>query len=160
MERQTRALVAEDWRIFRELRLGALADAPDAFSTTLADAQSHSDLQWQDRLPGSGPTIVAIDQGRTVAMGGAFAPPDSDTATLWGMWTAPEARGRGHGSRVLADLVTWCLARELTVLLDVTEGNAAARRLYVSHGFEPTGEWQPLRDGSPLRVESMRLKFT
>lgn len=160
MEQSTRVLVAEDWKIFRDLRLRALADAPDAFATTLADAQSHSDLVWQGRLPGSGPTIVATESGQPVAMGGAFAPPDSDSATLWGMWTAPEARGRGHASRVLADLVTWCLTHERSVLLDVTEGNVAARHLYLSHGFEPTGEWQPLRDGSTLRVESMRLELT
>ena len=101
--------------------------------------------------------MVSTEDGQPVAMGGAFVSPDSEVAMLWGMWTAPEARGRGHGTRILADLLSWCRERGLAVMLDVTEGNEAARRLYLSHGFVPTGEWQPLRDGSPLRVESMRL---
>jgi hypothetical protein len=30
----------------------------------------------------------------------------------------------------------------------VTEGNDAARRLYEQCGFEGTGQWEPLREGS------------
>ena len=69
-------------------------------------------------------------------MGGVFTPPDSAVAYVWGMWTAPEARGRGYASGLLADLVNLCRARHLGVRLHVTEGNQAARRLYTAHGFQ------------------------
>ena len=52
---------------------------------------------------------------------------------------------RGHGAQ--------------TLLLQVTDGNAAARRLYERAGFAATDELSPLRDGSPLRVRTFRLEL-
>jgi GNAT superfamily N-acetyltransferase len=149
---------ADDWAAFREIRLRALADAPDAFGSTLAQAEQVSDEGWRERAAGPHPTLLLLEGDRPVAMGGAFVSPGEGRAMIWGMWTAPEARGRGHGSRILGDLVAWCRKRGLEVSLHVTEGNDAARRLYVGHGFAPTGEWEPLREGSDLRIELLRLE--
>ena len=38
-----RELAASEWREYRDLRLRALKDSPDAFSATYADAQARSD---------------------------------------------------------------------------------------------------------------------
>ncbi|CAN5525203.1 GNAT family N-acetyltransferase [soil metagenome] len=152
-----RVLGPEDSALYRRVRLRALADAPDAFGSLVADAELKPDSLWQDQLRGPGPVVVSTQDGEPVAMGGAFVGPDSAEARLWGMWTAPEARGHGHATRVLAHLLAWCRARDLAVALDVTEGNDPARALYVAHGFRPTGEWEPLREGSSLRAETMRL---
>jgi hypothetical protein len=73
------------------------------------------------------------------------------------MWTSPKARGCGYAAGLLADLVSWCRDRDLDVRLQVTQGNDAARRLYVGHGFKPTGAWEPLREGSTLQVEELQL---
>lgn len=143
MDKQvTRTLAAEDWKIFRQVRLRALADAPDAFGIMLAEAELNADSVWRERVQGPGPTKVVAEDGAPVAMGGAFAPPDSGVAMLWGMWTAPEARGRGHASRILTELLSWCRERDLTVMLDVTEGNAQARnRLFTDDGV--VGDQRP-----------------
>jgi predicted GNAT family acetyltransferase len=79
-------------------------------------------------------------------------------AMLWGMWTAPEARGRGHARRLLDEVVAWADRNGRTTLLHVTEGNVVARKVYVDYGFEPTGTWAPLREGSQLRIEELRLR--
>jgi ribosomal protein S18 acetylase RimI-like enzyme len=150
-------LAGDDWRTFREIRLRALADAPDAFGTTLAQAEGLPDDVWRERAEGPGPTLLVLEDGRPVAMGGLFPLPAEGRAMIWGMWTAPEARGRGLGSRLLGQLVARARARGLEVFLHVTEGNEAARRLYLEHGFAPTGEWEPLREGSDLRIELLRL---
>jgi len=157
MDVELRRITAEDWSLFRDIRLRALADSPDSFGTTLAEAEAHPDTLWQQRADAPGPTLVVLQDDRAVAMGGAFTPQDSDVAFVWGMWTAPEARGRGYAARLLADLVGWCRDRHLGVRLHVTEGNDAARRLYVAHGFKPTGVWEPLREGSPLRIEELQF---
>ncbi|MDO9497923.1 MAG: GNAT family N-acetyltransferase [Nocardioides sp.] len=158
MDVDVRTLTADDWQLFREVRLQALADAPDAFGRTLAEASEESPEQWQAKTAGPGPIVVLLEGGTPVAMGGVFAPEHEPRAVVWGMWTAPEARGRGYGARLLRELVAWCHEQgPPEVLLHVTEGNDAARRLYLAHGFEPTGEWETLRPGSPLRIEELRL---
>ena len=40
----------EDWVEFREIRLRALADAPDAFGMTLTGALEQTESAWRSRL--------------------------------------------------------------------------------------------------------------
>lgn len=155
---ELRAVTRDDWRLLRDVRLRALADAPDAFGSTLAQAEQLTDEVWRGRADNGGLTLVAVEDGVGLAMAGAFAPDDRPTVFVWGMWTDPVARGRGLGGRLLDALVAWCrTAAYDEVRLHVTEGNDAARRLYVGRGFEPTGTWEPLREGSSLRIEELAL---
>jgi GNAT superfamily N-acetyltransferase len=163
---ELRSVTVADWRLLREIRLRALADAPKAFGTTLDQARGLSDAEWRARAGGGGGvTLLALDDGVAVAMGGLFAPPDRAIAFVWGMWTDPVARGRGVGGQLLDSLVARCRDAELDgahhdeLRLHVTEGNAGARELYVGRGFRSTGTWEPLRDGSSLRIEELRLVF-
>jgi GNAT superfamily N-acetyltransferase len=71
---------------------------------------------------------------------------------------APEHRGRGAGQLLLEAVLTWARAagaRDLA--LDVTRGDTPAVRLYARAGFRPAGDPKPLRAGSPLTVQPMRL---
>lgn len=151
-----RAIGADDWADLREVRLRALADAPDAFGATLAAAESQPESFWRERAGSAGLTLLVWEDARPVAMGGIHAPTPG-TGMVWGMWTAPEARGKGHGSRILDELLAWARRERLEVRLQVTEDNESARRLYIDRGFESTGEWAPLREGSPVRAEQLRL---
>ena len=132
MDPELRTLTPDDWMLFRDTRLRALADSPDAFGVTLDEARDQPESLWRSRVGSPGPTLVVLDEARPVAMGGVFAPPDEKHAYIWGMWTAPEARGRGHAVRILDALVEWCDEHDLDVLLHVTEGNDTARRIYVT----------------------------
>lgn len=150
----------DDWQEFREIRLRALADAPTAFGVTLADAEDQPDGTWRARLDQGDPVLAVRDEGALVAMGGGWRPPeDPDRVMVWGMWTAPEARGRGHARALLDRLVGDARARGVsTVELHVTEGNDGARKLYEDFGFVPTGQWEPLREGMALQIELLRLR--
>ena len=71
----------------------------------------------------------------------------------------PFLPGEATGSFwILAAVVDWARDAGRTPYLHVTEGNATARAVYVDAGFEPTGTWEPLREGSPLRIEEMVLR--
>jgi ribosomal protein S18 acetylase RimI-like enzyme len=75
-------------------------------------------------------------------MAGGFVP-EADTVQLWGMWVAPEARGRGTGRALVEAVVAWARERgAAAVRLDVTDTERArpAAALYRSLGFAPTGE--------------------
>lgn len=149
----------EDWAEFREIRLRALGDSPDSFGMTLAGALTQTEDAWRSRLDTTDPILLVREGGVAVAMGGGWAPAEQPgRMMIWGMWTAPEARGRGHGRAIVRHLLAWGRAHEITdVTLHVTEGNDGARRLYEQCGFRSTGEWEPLREGSPLRIELLRL---
>jgi ribosomal protein S18 acetylase RimI-like enzyme len=150
----------DDWQEFRDIRLKALADAPTAFGTTLADAEQQPEEAWRGRLGQDDPILGVRDddlEGLS-AMGAGWHPPEQPGRMMvWGMWTAPPARGRGHARALLDWLVDHARAHGVTTAeLHVTEGNDTARRLYEQCGFVATGEWEPLREGSPLRIELMR----
>ena len=157
MEPELRVASPADWEDFKSVRLRALEDSPTAFGVTLAEALSQPDDVWRDRLRAPWPTLIAYVGGTPAAMGGLFAPEDSADAFVWGMWVAPEARGRGLGRAILEELVRHADQLDRPVVLHVTEGNDGARRLYEAHGFVATGEWEPLREGSDLRIELLRL---
>lgn len=154
---ELRRIGRDDWALLRDVRLRALADAPDAFGSTLAQAGGLSDDEWRERAGNGSYTLVAVEDGVGLAMGGAFAPDDRPTVFVWGMWTDPTARGRGLAARLLDALVDDCRPSYDEVRLHVTEGNDGARRLYVGRGFVPTGTWEPLREGSALRIEELAL---
>jgi ribosomal protein S18 acetylase RimI-like enzyme len=62
-----RSLTADDWQQARAARLAALAEAPYAFSSTLAKEQAYGDDLWQRRA-GSGRTFGAFDGARIIGL--------------------------------------------------------------------------------------------
>ena len=156
MELELRVITPDDWEAFRAVRLRALTESPDAFGATLADATAQPPQVWRERAAGAGPVILAFADQDPVAMGGLYVPPESDDAFVWGMWVEPASRGHGLASRILDDLLGHPEAAGRSLHLHVTHGNDTARRLYERHGFTSTGQSQPLRDGSDVRIAAMR----
>lgn len=125
----------------RALRLAALADAPDAFGGTLAEAMVRTEEEWQRQLTLL-PTFVAVEDGRDVGMVRTARHPElADTGELLSLWVAPAARGRGVGDALVAAVLEWAREGALRrVVLEVGDDNAAAIGLYARSGFTPTGE--------------------
>jgi ribosomal protein S18 acetylase RimI-like enzyme len=144
-----RRLGPDDWETFRGIRLRALADSPDAFSSTLDREHGFDERDWRQRLIGP---VYVVEDPDPVSVGGAFD--IAGTPHVWGMWTDPDHRGRGHARRIL-DAV---LPPDRPAQLDVNVANAGARAAYERYGFVGTGELEPLREGSELRVELMVLR--
>jgi ribosomal protein S18 acetylase RimI-like enzyme len=143
-----RRLGPDDWQDFREIRLRSLADSPDAFGSTLEREQAFTEDDWRQRL--RGPVYVVADP-EPVAVGGVF---DNDgTPHVWGMWTDPGHRGRGHARAILDVLIPAGTSAQL----DVTVTNGGARAVYERYGFVGTGELEPLRPGSEMLIELMVL---
>jgi GNAT superfamily N-acetyltransferase len=130
-----------DWRRTRTVRLRALSDAPDAFGSTLARESNFTDEEWKQRLARTdAATFLACIDGLDVGIV-VVAANDDGGAGLYAMWTAPEARGKGVGDRLITTAVNWARDRAFErVALRVGDFNVAAIRLYARHGFAPTGE--------------------
>ena len=58
-------LTTDEWRLFRELRLEALREAPYAFGSTLESWQGDGDTEerWRDRLNNVPFNVIAYLEG-------------------------------------------------------------------------------------------------
>jgi GNAT superfamily N-acetyltransferase len=148
-------MTAEDWEKSLELRLRALADAPDSFRQTLEEERLRTE-EWAEmaRRTAEHPDVeswLAEVDGTEVGIAFSKVREDGTTLGINAMWVAPEARGRGVGRALLDASEDWGRQRGLTATsLSVTAGNSAAEELYRSARYEPTGVSEPLRDGSSL----------
>jgi ribosomal protein S18 acetylase RimI-like enzyme len=146
----------DSWRMWRELRLAALAEAPSAFGSTLAEWSGAGDTEqrWRARLEDVALNLVVMCDGEAAGMVSAAAPGDGRPAELMSLWVAPSGRGRGVGDEAIRQVLTWvretfaATAVELSVKID----NNHAIRLYERHGFIDAG---PSRYGPGERL--MRL---
>ena len=142
-----RALGPDDASAFRELRVRALRDHPEAFGRmpeevdpveVIADRfrrDAESDLDF---------VLGAFDGDTLVGMAGCHresALKHRHVAYIWGMYVAPERRRTGLGRRLLG--ATVARARDWPALealwLDVTTVNESARALYAACGFRSAG---------------------
>jgi GNAT superfamily N-acetyltransferase len=149
---------------YRSLRLSALEESPDAFGSTLGAEQLRTTKEWASRLQGgcnSGLDLPLIGQVGTTAAGLAWGKVDRSDRTivhLYQMWVVPEFRGRGIARLLLRTIVAWTASLEArSVHLGVASGESSAMRLYVSEGFVPFGQVEPLRSGSALLSQRMRF---
>jgi ribosomal protein S18 acetylase RimI-like enzyme len=158
-----RRIEPEEWEQLRAIRLNALADAPEAFGSTLEREREYADDVWREwaRDGADGATelcLVASEGDALVGMAVGFVEEGRDHAHLVAMWVAPDVRRRGIGRRLVSEVVAWARARGLAaVKLDVTVDNDAARRLYEACGFRLTGKTGPFGPRPELVVSELRL---
>lgn len=149
---------------YQNLRLSALEESPAAFSSNLIAEQSRTDDEWASRLriaSNSGFDLPLIGYVGVEAAGLAWGKVDRSDSTIvnvYQMWVAAECRGHGLARLLLRAIVAWAASlRARSVQLGVVCSNSPAMRLYSSEGFVPIGQVTPLRPGSMLMVQNMRL---
>ncbi|PFG39898.1 acetyltransferase (GNAT) family protein [Georgenia soli] len=143
----------QDWRTLRDVRLRALAEAPQAFGSTLERELAFDESTWRERAA-AGRTFLALRAGQVVGLAGYYVEPGhEDERQLVSMWVDPYARGSGAAA-LLVSAVREAAAAEgaRTLTLFVADGNDRARHLYERLGFRSTGERQAL-PSDPLRGE-------
>jgi ribosomal protein S18 acetylase RimI-like enzyme len=161
---EVRRVTRHEWESLRDVRLRALADAPDAFGTTYEEAVARPDDWWRDWAAASATSdtqavLLAWDGDRTVGLAGVFATDDGAWQVI-SMWVDPSARGRGTGRALLDAVVAWARNQDngRPIRLSVTDGNDGARRLYERYGFADTGVTEPLRSNSALTIRELELR--
>ena len=146
----------DGWRLWRELRLAALTEAPAAFGSTLAEWSGDADTEqrWRARLETVPLNLVLMCDGEPAGMVSATWPEGDRPAELISVWVAPAGRGRGVGDEAIRQVLAWvrenCSGSD--VELSVKTANDYAIRLYERHGFVDAG---PSRYGPDERL--MRL---
>lgn len=113
--------------------VAAFVEAVGALRGSSAE-QRHAHLERLAHSPLAMHAIVALVDGRTLACGQVAI--DDGLAAIYDMVTAPDARGRGLASAIVAALLAW--AREQAAacaFLQVNDDNAAALAVYRKFGF-------------------------
>jgi GNAT superfamily N-acetyltransferase len=142
-------LVPDDWQQFKDVRIAALRDSPDAFSATLDDTLKRSEMEWRQGLAAR-TQFVATVGGEVVGTAGGIAAGSGKYAELISMWVAPGWRGRGVGGQLVGAVLGWAQSAGFgEVRLWVVEGNELAEKVYARMGFVRTGASQPVREGDP-----------
>lgn len=145
-------LTSDDWLLLREVRLAALADAPYAFGSTLAREEAFDEAEWRRRLE-TGLWVAAVDGDGPAGLVGLYTPA-GEPPMLIAMWVGPGHRGRGVGDLLITEVLR-CAAESgwSEVVLRVADGNDAARKLFIRHGFTPTGVRMPLESDPAVGSE-------
>jgi len=149
----------EDWESHRDLRLEMLEDAPDAFWFTYADEAAYDEADWRQQIEGAWLVQAQDADGvlGSAGLGSHWESERSTTATLFGLYVAPRARGRGVGEALVQAVLDE--ARRLgksEVVLAVTSSNPTAEALYARCGFVRTGA---VHD-HPRRVDLHEIEMT
>jgi RimJ/RimL family protein N-acetyltransferase len=139
-----RALVPEDAAAFRELRIRALREHPEAFGRTPDEVDSVE--IWKQRLADDATSdldfmVGAFDDDVLVGVAGCHRErfiKQRHIAHIWGVYVSAEHRNRGLGRALCTAVIERARAwPDLeSIWLDVTTSNHTARALYVSCGFE------------------------
>ena len=136
-----RRLHPGDGMLYKEVRLAALKESPDAFSSRYEDAVNRSDRSWCEQADSSAvgsdrATFVAIE---VVPVGLAAIYRDENEVNvgeLLQMWVAPEKRGGLAAGALLDALFQWADASGFSrIKAGVMGENSRALRFYERYGF-------------------------
>ena len=144
-----RRLTPQDVADYRALRLRALREHPDAFTSSFEEEQAKP-LDWcAQRLAASAERphdfFLGAFQGDGMAgmvgLQGRYRAKERHNASVVGMYVAPELARQGAGRSLMRELIR--LANEMAELeqldLTVTAGNDRAQAIYARCGFTVCG---------------------
>lgn len=153
------ALSAGSWKVWRRLRLRALADDP-VYAPVLETELRFDALAWRAQL--SEPRSVRLAGGRQdfepAGIAAVFVSDGERTAEIYSLWVEPASRGSGVAAALIEAAAAWALAEACDALvLKVFPTNAVALRLYDRARFTRTG-YTGVHDVSGLpEIEMLRL---
>ena len=143
---RVRLLGEEEWQQYREVRLAALKNAPEAFVADFEDEASRDEEFWRERMLRAS-RIVAEREGELVGLVGLGRhDEDPEAGEVFGLWTSPTVRGQ-HVARDLVSTAAQKAAEDGCRLLYfwAISDQPSAVGFASSFGFRPTSKRRPVR---------------
>jgi RimJ/RimL family protein N-acetyltransferase len=134
-----RRLSPGEWPLYKSTRLRALAADPSSFGATLAAEQAYDDGEWQRRI-GASAVFGLFDGGDVCGMIGIGSRAETpDEAAIWGLWVAPQARGRGGAAALIAACLDEARAQKKWSRLVISrrDNNKSVEGVILRQGFAP-----------------------
>jgi ribosomal protein S18 acetylase RimI-like enzyme len=143
-----RLLGESDAQLYKEIRLRALQNDPEAFGSTYEEEVNSPLEKFAERIRCTEDqfTLGCFDDSHSLVGIVNFARESSRKTAhkgyIYGMYIDPQFRGRGLGKSLLLALIERatreCVGLE-QIHLTVVSSNESAKRLYISLGFEIYG---------------------
>ena len=130
--------------LYRDVRLAAMLESPDAFSSRYSDAVSRSDESWREQADssatGSDRATFLILDGEPVGIAALYRDAaDPDTGELIQMWVSPEKSGGTAAAELIGKIFRWAAGNGFSqVKAEVMANNPRALRFYGKCGFIPS----------------------
>jgi ribosomal protein S18 acetylase RimI-like enzyme len=158
-------LPVEQWRAYRGLRLRALKENPEAFSSSYAASLNQPDEFWERRLAEAADgerawLLFAMQEDRLVGMIGAFIAEDApDVGTIVSVYVPIEARRQGISTRLMQAILRLLAAEPALkkVRLSVNITQHAAIELYRRFGFLEIAR-EPSTTGAGQAVQQLVME--
>ncbi len=152
-----RALKGDDWEAFRQIRLAALKDSPEAFTSSYEDEVEYDEDFWRLRLARS-QRLLAYDDEEPVGVVSIGQAEEEGVAELFGMWVTPSRRGSGVAWRLTHAAALHARAAGRRALkLWVATDNGRAVAFFSSYGFRPADERRPMTTDASVEELAMVL---
>jgi RimJ/RimL family protein N-acetyltransferase len=143
-----RAGIEQDAAAYRELRLEALQNHPEVYSSDYAHALSRPAASWAEslRMGGTGDVArmyFAQHEHELVGLCGIYradAPRTRHSAMVVSLYVRPAWRGLGIAQGLVRACLDWARSHDVRIVkLGVITTNAAAIRVYEQCGFRAYG---------------------
>src|SRR5260221_8492405 len=134
-----RPAVAEDLSAYRDLRLEALRNHPEAFGADYAQDAAEPESFWQERLSNTidnpmGILHLAVADQMLIGMTGIYrinSPKEQHNGNIWGVYVRPDRRGLHVAEALIEACGILAEAKQLLdVELKVNAANVGAMRFY------------------------------
>ena len=165
-EIHVRLLTEDEWQTYKDVRLRALRESPEAFAASAEEEESFEDSVWQERLARSR-RLLAEDDGDVIgvaSVGGVHRTKSDAVGELFGLWVQADRRGTGVARRLLEHAAV--VAREAglkQLVYWVGTDNGRAVAFASSFGFRPTDDRRPMRihgvDAEDAESEEMKMVY-
>lgn len=134
-----RAAIGDEAEL-RAVRLQALSDSPQAFSSTYERELARTAEDWRRWVSSAATFLLQVDGQVRGLVAGVPDAHNSSLVDLRAMWVHPECRGTGAADLLVSAVKDWAAETGATqVRLNVVESNVRARRCYERLGFHATG---------------------
>jgi ribosomal protein S18 acetylase RimI-like enzyme len=139
-------LQPSQWEQYKNLRLKALKEEPQAFGSSYEENVNEPGEKWERRLEkalrGEGQWLVFAKRGdELIGMAGAFAKEEKGIVQVSAMYVVREVRGQGISTKLMEELISQIEKNKSIkkLVLEVNPIQESALKLYESCGFKTTG---------------------
>ncbi len=135
---EVRQYLLDEWEKVRDVRLKALIDSPEAFSSSIEREKDWDAEDWKKRFEDRA-WFLANDGDAFIGIAGSFKPANHPQGEyhLIGMWVAPEYRGTQTALLLVEAVKNYVRSIEGNKLsLLIVPENLQAQKFYEKVGFD------------------------